>query len=131
VFSPAILLLAASAAASPTAANDALPGPLEAVTRVDIASTGAPDTRVRTGGRVVFHNRAPGSTRILFASRNATAFDCEADGNDVVRSRRGQYLLRGGAKLACTVRPGKYRYTTMTLDGGGVHRGRSILHVRN
>ena len=108
--------------------------PAEAVaesTLVEMGSKGARNATVRTEGRVVFRNGAVAAARIVFARKDATAFDCVADGDAVVRSRASQYMLRGGAELSCVVRPGRYRYTTLTQSGGGVHQAKSILSVRN
>lgn len=124
----AFTLLVAAATAG---ADMLVPAAVKLATVIDIGSTGATRTLVATDGRVVFRNRVTGITRILFSSENASAFDCRADGDAVVRSRSSQYVLRGGAELSCTVRPGSYRYTTLTQRGGGVQMTRSTLRVRN
>ena len=81
-------------------------------------------------GQVVFRNITTGSTRIVFARSALEGVTCEADGEDVIRSRSGQYLLRRGAELSCTVVPGRYRYTTVTLSGDQVSESRATLHVK-
>ena len=119
------------AAAATAGADMAPPAVVKAATLIDIGSTRATRATVSGDGRVVFRNLVTGSTRIMFSSKNASAFDCHADGDEVVRSRGSQYVLRGGAELSCTVRPGSYRYTTLSQRGGGVQMTRSTLRVRN
>ncbi len=120
-------LLAGPAALADVAAAAAA----QPATRIEVDDTTRPSATVADGGQVVFHNGADSSTRIVFASRDAVAFDCAVDGDAVVRSRRSQYLLRAGAELRCQVRPGRYRYTTLTHQRSGVQRTKSTLQVRN
>ena len=102
-----------------------------ATTLVEVAAEGTPNTTVRTEGRVVFRNAAMAAARIVFASKDARSFDCEADGEAVVQSRKTQYLLRAGAELSCTVRPGRYHYTTLTQNGRAIHKARPTLRVQS
>ncbi len=112
-------------------ADMATPAVVRAVTLIDMGSARGSNAVVTTDGRVVFRNRSAGSTRIVLSRKDASAFDCFADGEEVVRSRGEQYVLRGGAELSCTVRPGRYRYTTLTQQQGGVRMVRSTLRVPN
>lgn len=128
---PTLLPISLLLAAATTQADMAVPATVRATTLIEMGATGAPNAVVTTDGKVVFRNRVSASTRIVFASKDASAFDCYADGEEVVRSRSSQYLLRGGAELACTVRPGSYRYTTLTQQRGGIHKSRPTLRVRN
>ena len=127
----ALIPLLAFAAATQSAAEMGPVAAVRAATLIDMSATGAPDAVVDTDGRVVFRNRVTGSTRIVLTRKDASAFDCVVDGDAVVRSRPGQYLLRGGAELSCVVRPGRYRYTTLTQQRGGIHKARSTIRVRN
>jgi hypothetical protein len=129
----AVLLLAGTwLLASAPAQAEMLPAALmPPSTLVVMNLDGTPNTTVKTDGRVVFRNGGTASTRIVFARKDADAFDCVADGDNVVRSRSMQLLLRGGAELACTVRPGRYRYRTLTQSRRGVHETRPTLSVRN
>lgn len=78
---------------------------------------------------VVFQNDADATTRVVFRKRDIAGVECE-ESSGVTRSRRGQYAVRSGAELICTLDEGSYRYETLTQTGGGIARNTSRLSVR-
>jgi len=122
----ALVLLFAAAVGR---AEEPFPDGDPSITAILIEPKGAADTTATRRGRVIFKNRGDGSTRIVFAQKDAGAFACEADGDGAVRSRSSQYLLRDGGELPCVVRPGRYRYTTLSSQRGEVNKARSTLRI--
>ncbi len=78
---------------------------------------------------VVFQNDAAATTRVVFRKRDIDGVSCQ-EGAGVERSRRGQYTVRSGAELLCTLEEGSYRYETLTQARGGIERHSSRLSVR-
>jgi len=117
---------------SSTRAEMAIPrvqAPSVRVHVADIIQLGSKSATVNT--EIVFQNDGEATRRIVFASRDAAAFSCSVDGDAVIRSRSTQYLLRPGAEMSCSVRPGRYRYTTLTQTAGGIEKVLSTLRVRS
>ena len=100
-------------------------------TIVDMEPSGTKDAVAERGGFVVFRNRGPIDTRIVFPRKHRDALDCAVDGDRVVSSRRGQFLIKAGAEMSCVVEAGRYRYLTLTQTRGVIQKSRAQLVVRN
>jgi hypothetical protein len=97
---------------------------------VSLRDSGAHQAGRSPDGQVSFRNESEGTTRLILSRRDASAFACQAPGEEVSFSRSGQFVLQSGATLTCNVAPGRYRYTTLRHSDGRIRESRATLDVR-